>query len=229
MIIGLGHRAGVGKSTIAEMIAKNFDFVRFSFTPLVQSEVLEAYEKYGYVYRLVYPNLLVINQENIELPTNEFFQLLDATVKLASNYPDKVYHIGTAVINVGYVEDKILLQIWGTNYRRRQNENYWVEKFMNIYDPKVNYVMENIRFRNEADTIKKLGGVVAKVVLLDANGNEISLNTDNRILNHPSETDLENYDFDLIIYNYYNDLERTEKEVIEKVLGLLEKEDTNTF
>ncbi len=227
MIIGLGHKAGVGKSTVAEIISKNFGFKRFSFSPLIQEEIKEGYQKYGYVYQVIYPNLFIINNETFQLSYTQFDQIVRATVKLQQNHPSAVQRIGTSVLYVTYVEDKTLLQIWGTDYRRKQNPNYWIEKFEAIYDPQENYVIENIRFLNEAEMVKKYGGIVAKVVLLDSEGNEINLNQDSRLPDHPSETELESYNFDVVFYNYYNDLERTEKEVVETILGFLEQNDSS--
>ena len=89
-----------------------------------------------------------------------------------------------------------LLQCWGTDYRRQQNDDYWIEK----WGKKVSYIMDNrpltniiaadVRFLNEIGCIEASGGLVIRVV-------RPSLPPDF----HVSETELDNYPFDLVIEN----------------------------
>ena len=59
------------------------------------------------------------------------------------------------------------LQYWGTEYRRSQDENYWINKIKK----EVDFLMEvsdvvvvtDVRFLNEADFVKERGGIIIKI------------------------------------------------------------------
>lgn len=110
--------------------------------------------------------------------------------------------------NVSYIEQhksdfRTILQWWGTEFRRKhcQNDNYWCEELLSKLwkmDSKVTLVViTDVRFKNEYELIRKLGGHLWRVVRP-----EISLNKDT----HSSETALDNEQFDCIISNQ-NDLD----------------------
>jgi hypothetical protein len=53
-----------------------------------------------------------------------------------------------------------LLQLWGTEYRREQNPNYWVEQFgkkFNGIREHTNIVVDDCRFPNEEGALKSNG------------------------------------------------------------------------
>jgi len=69
-------------------------------------------------------------------------------------------------------EVRWILQHYGTEYRRDQNPDYWVnltEKRLEdfSYDPAAVVVFTDVRFANEADMIRRNGGMVAEVVVRD--------------------------------------------------------------
>lgn len=89
---------------------------------------------------------------------------------------------------------RLILQGWGTNFRRDlHDKNYWVRK-MEIaiaHLEKFNtVVIPDVRFKNEYDFIKKNGGKVLRVSR--ATGMQDT---------HPSETELDKEKFDEIILN----------------------------
>ena len=217
MIIGLGYKAGVGKSTIAQIISETFGFKRFSFSELIRSEINEAVAKQGFVFRFIYPDTLIINNETIKLDPFAASDVYRILTQIIAKYPNKVALTGGFLYTVFDVDDKILLQFWGFNYRRKKDENYWIKKFKEIYNPGENYIIENIRFPNEAIMIKELSGIVAKVVLVDNEGKELQLLNDARLTDHQTETALDNYEFDITLFNYYGNLEKTKEEVIAKI------------
>lgn len=57
-----------------------------------------------------------------------------------------------------------LLQWWGTDYRRAQDENYWVNKAFEYYDDDQDLVFDDVRFPNEAEAIRERGGLVVRVL-----------------------------------------------------------------
>ncbi len=89
---------------------------------------------------------------------------------------------------------RTILQWYGTDFRRKQDNEYWLKRWMNkclktIPEPKL-VIAADVRFKNEADLIKQIGGIVIRV-------NRVSTVVDN----HPSETELDDYPFDLVISN----------------------------
>lgn len=89
---------------------------------------------------------------------------------------------------------RLILQGWGTDYRRKlHGEDYWVRQWLRTVKNSSHKVIvcPDVRFINEADTIKKMGGYVIRV-------DRKSVDTSDT---HPSETALDNYTFDHIIDN----------------------------
>lgn len=91
---------------------------------------------------------------------------------------------------------RTILQWWGTDFRRKYNgDDYWIKKFLDKVtrsDADV-IVVTDVRFPNEADTIRQVGGKLIRV-------NRIQ---DKKDL-HPSEIALDNYRFDWTIINDYS-------------------------
>jgi hypothetical protein len=66
-----------------------------------------------------------------------------------------------------------ILQRWGTEYRRKQAPNYWTNKLLHrVIDDRANghgaHVITDLRFENEADTVRSLAGRVLRVYRPDA-------------------------------------------------------------
>src|ERR1041385_511621 len=89
-----------------------------------------------------------------------------------------------------------LLQLWGTNYRRKfYGEDYWIKKLLFKISNSVAdiTIITDVRFLNEAQMVKQIGGYLVRIerpsdsVLIDR---------------HPSEIELDDYKkFDFIIKN----------------------------
>jgi len=88
-----------------------------------------------------------------------------------------------------------LLQWWGTEFRRAQNPNYWVDKFVAGINSKADIVLvTDMRFLNEAERIKQLGGYTVQVNRLNADGTPFVDTA--RPANHVSEIQLDGYNYD---------------------------------
>lgn len=57
---------------------------------------------------------------------------------------------------------RALMQNFGTDVRRAEDPNYWVDKWSKSL-PDDNVVVDDVRFLNEADAIRLLGGVIIRV------------------------------------------------------------------
>jgi hypothetical protein len=94
-------------------------------------------------------------------------------------------------------KDPILLQTVGMQ-RRNQDVNYWVNRAFESIPANTDIaVFTDVRFKNEAEMIKQKGGYLIEVIRLNQDGTRYYA-TD-RPSDHPSETDLDNYNFDFNI------------------------------
>jgi len=92
-----------------------------------------------------------------------------------------------------------LLQWWGTEYRRQNyGQDYWVSQWKAAVNPKADIVFStDMRFFNEAKAVQELGGFTVQVNRLNVDGTPF-VDT-SRDLNHPSETQLDGYNYDFKI------------------------------
>ena len=140
------------------------------------------------------------------------------TVKqFAFAYPVKRELADACDVTVDYVEKhkdmfRLGLQWWGTEFRRAMHgDKYWVKQLnfamqqegLGQFDKHV-YIVTDVRFKNEADYIQKLGGLVVRVERPETltwrdwlPWNIIKKSRDN----HASETDLDNHPFRAFIVN----------------------------
>jgi hypothetical protein len=114
------------------------------------------------------------------------------------------YHLIKAFKEAGLMPDwvetesgksRLLLQWWGTDYRRAQSPRYWINKlFPRIDRDKVEAALiADIRFLNEAEEVKVRGGILIKCTRTGA--------PDFDVHEHPSEKELEGYtgwDYELV-------------------------------
>lgn len=84
-------------------------------------------------------------------------------------------------------------QIIGTDAIRLYFPNAWVNALMNKYKEDNKWIVTDVRFPNEADIIRKKGGILIRVIRV----------TTGDISTHPTEIALDDYtEFDHIIYNH---------------------------
>lgn len=91
-------------------------------------------------------------------------------------------------------KDPILLQTIGM-LRRTEDPDYWVKIAFGCIPTGTNIaIFTDVRFKNEAETIKAKGGHLIEVVRLNQDGSRYYA-TD-RPSDHPSETELDGYNWD---------------------------------
>jgi hypothetical protein len=85
-------------------------------------------------------------------------------------------------------------------FMRFHDKNYWLNRAMaNCKDPVTNnYVFDDVRYKNEADTIKSQGGMLMRVERY------AKYNPYGKDLDGPSETDLDDYKFDYVCEKMWN-------------------------
>ena len=161
-IVGVSGWARSGKDTIADHLVKDHGYTKFSFaTPMREA-----------LYRL-----------NPKITVNEL-QSTPARIGV------DVY--GWEGLKERSPDVRGLLQRLGTEVGREMfGEDFWVNYALNSIPDGTKAVIADVRYPNEADAIKKLGG---KVFRVRRNG-VVAANE------HASESALNDYEFDSVIDN----------------------------
>ncbi len=163
LLIGFGHKARQGKNTAAVAVinATPLDSHAriYAYADALRAEVKKAAKQYGGYEQLVE------TWHSVAL----FGVTLPAWVVPESGKP------------------RTLLQWWGTDYRRAQDPDYWVKRLQETPErdnPEIALVTD-MRFPNEAEAIKRMGGYLVKV--------ERTTKPDIIVPAHPSEQALDGY------------------------------------
>lgn len=136
MIIGLSGKIGVGKSCLANMFLKKYPkYRKLSFADVLKKECSEIF-KYPLEWNYSEEGKQQVVRYHYMLPTTEM------TIRE-------------------------ILQWYGTDLKRAQNENYWVEKMeeklFSIHMKPWNIVIDDIRFKNECELVKKYNGIMIRI------------------------------------------------------------------
>lgn len=149
-IFAFGHKARQGKDTLAKfMIEKyhdRFDMERFGFADAVK---LESYEGLSFAAHPFWDSSMRRNLfGNIE-PPPKFTTRGEILAWSEKNRPIL----------------RPLWQYWGTEFRRAQDENYWVKKTMSdITEADIEIaIITDLRFLSEVLAVTRRGGYVIKV------------------------------------------------------------------
>lgn len=194
LILGFGNKARQGKDAAAQAILDFYkpysDIMKvgiFKFATALYQEVNEYLKKYsiGHVgmWQNFSPSLrnLGLDYENVMIP--DWVQP-DPNPEVSELAP--------------YGKHPKLLQWWGTDYRRAQDPDYWVNKlFENIPANLDIALVTDVRFPNEAQGIKQRGGYCINVTRLLEDGTPYV--SGDRSADHPSEIALDGYNWDFYI------------------------------
>lgn len=184
LILGFGYKARQGKDTCAEAILKarggQFDIKRMSFALALKTEVNE-------LYKLYWPQTHTVD-ETWRAVFEHCWKLGMPTRIIPADKPDLSDPLSPFGKQVG------LLQWYGTEYRRAQNQDYWVERFDDAVEsnPADFVLVTDVRFKNEADYILNNRGLVVKV-------SRTGYVDPTRSSTHASECELDDYEFPVSI------------------------------
>lgn len=121
---------------------------------------------------------------------------------------DFIYDVISRVYKTpeGFVKDRKLLQLLGTEWGRQHiKESLWldlwkdtVSRVLKIYDDSIIITCDDVRFDNEAQAVKELGGIVIEIIS-DKSQNRID--TTQGISNHKSEAGVDKQYIDFVVHN----------------------------
>ncbi len=116
---------------------------------------------------------------------------------------------------------RTILQYVGTDTIRKQNEDYWVDfviNFLKMFETDWDFVLiPDTRFVNEAEKMRANFDTV--VLRIERPGFVSNLSLEQQ--QHPSETSLDNYEFDTVILND-STLEAFKAKITEFVVNLIQ-------
>lgn len=153
MIISFRGGIGSGKSTAANHLVQVHNFTRVSFADPLKTEVFDALWTGG--------EDEVWARFRKETGRTELFPVPYAAFRGLD-----LYYISDDMklqwVNENKAALRPLLQWWGTEYRRAQDENYWVGKaetyMRKLLTENRSICMDDCRFDNEIELVAALGG-----------------------------------------------------------------------
>lgn len=177
VLIGLaGNKFGAGKGTVAEYLIQNHGFAVYSFGGALKREVQVALTDEGY-RSMIWEHMPEVTCD--ALLTCLALGQLDPFLKPTTP------------------EMRLLLQTYGTEYRRAQDPDYWVKaafQAIEVENPE-RVVFDDMRFDNEYDFVKERGGETWLVVR-DSDAYAYT-----NLTRHASEGGLDLKPFDWVVYN----------------------------
>ena len=161
-IIGLAGPAGCGKDTVAQLLATHLGFAHLAFADALRAEIVAAYG---------IDASLLTRRDTKEVPTPAL--ALDRCNSLGF-VGAMVAHANTAPAGwPDFMQEarspRQIMQRWGTDYRRQHaGEHYWTRTLTHRVHTQQQghqwrHVVSDVRFQNEADAIRALGGVIWQV------------------------------------------------------------------
>jgi hypothetical protein len=192
IIIGFGHKAQNGKDTAGDAVRDYYDRMR-------DTAALHQWKSKGPIVIMCRFAAALYQETNDAMRiAGGIDQLLakplaDGTVIADWVTPSLIEGFTSVAFPFG--KHVKLLQWWGTEYRRAQDNNYWIKKaFASIPIGTNIAIFTDVRFLNEAGSIKERGGHLIEVVRLNQDGSRF-YSTD-RPRDHVSETQLDGYNWD---------------------------------
>jgi hypothetical protein len=137
---------GAGKTHAANLCVEKLGFVKVAFADPLRLEIYSALDA-GY----------------FKFPTGTPQEVVDsfsAELTAFPKNPDEAAMIEFITKNKKVLRP--LMQWWGTEYRRGEDENYWTDKFTKKVKPILmaggRVAVDDLRFENEMKLLKRLGG-----------------------------------------------------------------------
>lgn len=187
MIVGITGKIGSGKSTIAQYLVDHFDFEEYSFAKPLK----QIGEIFGFSQKQLY------GSQQDKLSLHPYWKIS------AREFLQKV---GTDLFRQAL--PKIIPEI---------KDSVWVDLFKISYKNDKNYVISDVRFLNEAQAIKEMGGIIIKTERFNT-----VVSTEMSETKHLSENELETIPYDFIIDN--NKSYQIAAEQVENIINLYKNE-----
>lgn len=167
--IGLAGKSGSGKDLIADYLGERHGYHKIAVADGIREEVKDFLS-----------HALLTGMMNYEIVPIHFKVVWQA-------YIDSIWNKPTSP------EMRVMLQWWGTEYRRSQDPDYWIKKLAARLDNDELIAVSDVRTPDEMATIRAAGGEVWYVERPGVGSVGIS--------NHYTEVALEGAEFDVRVMN----------------------------
>ena len=151
-IIGLTGNAGAGKDTTAAMLSP-WRFTPIAFADALREEVCNAFDVSNVFF----------HERQLKESPSPIFAFGRSADRL---FRDRVYHLGLDLNQPRSPRE--VLQVWGTEYRRAADPQYWVGQAAHQVQSlfrrgRMRVVITDVRFPNEAQWVRSMGGEIWRV------------------------------------------------------------------
>jgi hypothetical protein len=202
-IYGLSGWKRSGKDTVANFLVENHGFKRLAFADPLKEGVARDFK----IERASIDDPALKEAPLLQMPVApkdaysrmiaEFmiqeFRTKGGGQPTSFNYWDgKFYGIVNNRSEPLYWTRRALCILEGST-KRSTDPDYWVKQAVAKAEPRGLYVVSDLRYKNEAESLRRFGGDGVK--LIRVNRFDSSPSSD------PSERDLDDYDFDVVIEN----------------------------
>jgi len=205
LLIALTGKLGAGKSTAATFLATNYEGTKLSLAGPLKCEVYDAIA--GMLPKEIYR----MSQDGLDA-LKHTLALAPKPKLVLPNDAEKIFWINEHKSDFRYA-----LQLWGTEFRRQQNPNYWIDKTVvkvkELLDAgQICIVIDDARFHNEKKRLELVGFTSIKLLVPDVTQEARVIKRDGKFdkSSHASETEVDSMKTDFIISNngYPEDLYR---------------------
>lgn len=221
-IIGISGKIGSGKNYLAEKLMQEFAKAGYStsegsFATALRTELNRIIKtiKVDYLEGKTHEEIVSVIAEMYHMSNEQAHEIYSQLISDIIEIDGLSSYSRTESV-------RRALQFLGTDVRRAKEENYWVNAFHTSI-PKDDFVLvTDVRFPNEADSIKQHDGIMVR---LDLDTEVIKARIQSRdglqysedALNHPSEKALDAYpNFDYVLNENF-DAEKLASQIINSV------------
>lgn len=218
-IVGLTGKKGAGKDTIAALLCKFFGFTRLAFADALYQEVATTFDvtvdflgnrdtKETPLPQLALKNCTDAQfvEVGLDLATSLLSHVPEQYHAMAAPYADEdgvffLHKLPSDIARHIPLSPRVVMQLWGTEYRRVLfADSYWRDKVKTAIvagGPNGKFVVTDVRFPDEADLLKSMGGIIARVLRPALQKSKQALTTEQ----HPSEIAMDGYEVARTVVN----------------------------
>lgn len=213
MILGFAGKAASGKTTAAKYLLEKLSeqIVILPMAQVLREEVEDFIRQVGAEKNV--PLIYGDQDDKVRV----FYIATDRARQLCSDWDDYLSVNQEIQDKPGFsaVTVRRILQWWGTELRRNQDADYWTKawerKLLELDLNRTNVLVDDVRFINELEVIRRNGGHFIRIIRPGFDGAN----------NHSSENSLDGYsDWDLVVDNN-GDLDQFIADIEAQVLPLL--------